>query len=130
MTRTVLLLQSCACVRQTDAVARTGRDARAVISHGQVQPAVPSRGSDLDPSRSDAPRDAMTDRILDERLEDERRHGSVECLARDVDAIGKSVGEADTLDLEIRFDELQLLAQRNFVLRGAVERLPEQGAQA
>jgi len=118
MTRSVLLLQSCACVRQTDAVACTGRNPRPVVAHGQMQPAVPSRGSDLDPSRSDATRDAMTDRVLDERLEDERRHGSVERLAGDVDAIGKAVGEADALDLQIRFDELQLLAQRNFVLRG------------
>ena len=49
----------------------------AARAHGEPQPAVQTLGADLDPAAARTRLDAVADRVLDERLQNETRH---ECL--------------------------------------------------
>jgi hypothetical protein len=73
---------------------------------GQLQPAVPSSGSDLNPSRSDAPRDAITEqqpptievlvRLASKRTSARSLSIAQHTAAAESDGAGRSVAEAVT----------------------------------
>ena len=63
----------------------------------------------------------MADGVLDQGLQNEVRHGCVEDVAVGVDRHGQPVSEPDLLDSQIGPDEIELLLERYFLLRHAIE---------
>ena len=58
--------------------------------------------------------DAVLDRVLDERLQEQGRHERVERLGLDVEPHDQAIGEARLLDLEVLRQEIELRLQRDF----------------
>ena len=77
----------------------------------------------------DLPRDAVLDRVLDERLQQQRRYQRVECLGLDVVADHQTVGEACAFDLEVLAEKVELGVERDFLFAEPLEREPQQVAE-
>ena len=67
----------------------------------------------------------MDDRVLDERLEGEGRHGDLERGRVRVDLEPEAVAQAHALELEVAADEVPLARERHPVAAGLVDPLPE-----
>ena len=74
-------------------------------------------------------RDAVLDRVLDERLQQQVRHQRVERVGLDVEADDEAIGEARLLDLEVLCEEVELGLERDFLLAELLERQAQQVAQ-
>ena len=72
-------------------------------------------------------RDAVLDRILDQRLEDERRHPDVAQRRRHVDRTRRRCLEARALDIQVRLDEVDLPAERGELAFGAQDAAQQRG---
>ena len=71
----------------------------------------------------------MLDGVLDERLEQERRHEDVERIRPDVIPDDQTIGKPRPLDLEVLPQEVELGGECDFLLPEAFERQPQQVAQ-
>src|SRR3954463_6783335 len=94
-------------VRQADAVPGAGQDlpqADAVVGDTEDEPTLSEPRRDFDTSRCHAPRESVSNRVLDERLEYEPRHETVEGIPGDVVADAEPVGKSQSLDVQIRLD--------------------------
>ena len=69
----------------------------------------------MDPG-ADLAREAVLDRVLDQRLQDHARHDEVDRVRVDVLHHFQLRSEADHLDVEVLVDRLELIAQRDEVL--------------
>ena len=76
----------------------------------------PARAIDACETRTSPPaacrRDAMLDGVLDERLQNERRHANVRSPARNVDVHAQALLEPGAFDVEVRLHHLELAAER------------------
>ena len=86
--------------------------------------AVVHHARDRDASAADLPREAVLDRVLDQRLQDHARHDDVERVGMDLLLDAQLRAEAHDLDVQVFVDRLELFAQRDEVI-GA----PHQAAQ-
>ena len=84
---------------------RVGHIATAV-SDPELELARDSSRADLEDSALFRARDAVSQRVLDERLQQHHRHGRREQLLIDRPLHDEAVAEAHLLDLEIRAQEL------------------------
>src|SRR5512138_3770031 len=71
-------------------------------------------------------RNAVMYRILDERLQHERRHGDLAHLIRHVETRAQPVAEANSFDGEKRLDERDLFFERNRLLARERQALAEE----
>ena len=79
--------------------------------------------------RLDPRAEAVAQRVLDERLHDERRDACAGGVRREIDRHGEPIAESHALDVEVLLDEPHLLAER--LVRGPrVEDVPQQVAEA
>ena len=83
----------------------------------------------LDASRPRPRRDAVTDGVLDERLQEQMRDARVEDGGIDVDRDAEPIAEARLLDRQIRLQDLDLLFDADF-LRVRPEAHSQQVAQS
>ena len=95
------------------------RHAQAVVVHLDDGVGVADVRLDRDAPAADLAREPVLDRVLDERLQDHARHDHVERLRRDLLVDAELRPEADDLDREVLVDRLELLAQRDEVIRAA-----------
>ena len=81
----------------------------------------PSRrsGPDGDAAAADLARQAVLDRVLDQRLKDHARHDDVEGVGADLLVDLQLRAEPDHLDVEVLVDRLELLAQRHEMVGAA-----------
>jgi hypothetical protein len=70
-------------------------------------------------------RDAVLDRVVDERLDEHRRNPRRQCGVLDVALDVQPLLEADPLELEVLVDHAQLLAKRHGVLAIRGQRVPQ-----
>src|SRR5215211_659908 len=63
----------------------------------------------------------MNERVLYERLQDERRYEQIVCVRRRIDRECQPVIEANLFQLEIAPRECELVPQGNFILLGILE---------
>ena len=82
-----------------------------------------------DAARPRIARDAVRDRVLDDRLQHERGNARRQRIGVGVDVDVQAIGEADALDLQVAFDELQLVGERRLLPAGLVEAGSEDVAQ-
>jgi hypothetical protein len=69
----------------------------------------------------------MANRIFDQRLQHEPRHETVDRIVGDAVVDGQPVGEANSLNVEIRLDSDDLLAERDLVGLAAECRAKDRG---
>ncbi len=103
---------------------------RSVVAHPEQDPLTVSPCSDLDLAIVLAVRDAVAERVLDERLQDEVRYHRLRHVLVHCPPDAQPVGEAHLFDLEILAREQQLLRQRDFVNVPRLEHASEHVAQA
>ena len=84
-----------------------------VVAHGQAEDADVERGGDRDVSALRSPRQPVTDRVLDDRLQRHARHLHAQRLRCRLPRDGEPVGEAQPLDLEVRLQRAELLCERH-----------------
>src|SRR6266568_4897317 len=101
-----------------------------VVAHREQQPAVHPAGRHDDPAAGGSGRDAVPQRILDERLEDEVGHAGVERFVVHCEHYLETVAEADLLDLQVAPQERELLPEGNHLRRDVVEHRPQQVSEA
>jgi hypothetical protein len=65
----------------------------------------------------------MLDRVLDDGLQQQRRHSGLERVERDVGVDGEAVLEPGLLDLQVGGEELQLLAERDDLMARLLQRV-------
>src|SRR3982074_2664930 len=116
--------------RSARALARSPRgDTDAIIQNRNRQlVADPARGP-LNVPRARARTDAMSDRVLDERLEQKARHHCRPHSVLDVAGDRKAVLEANALDRDVPVEKSQLALERHLLLAGRREDQPEEVAQ-
>src|SRR6266853_80565 len=116
---TVQLPQTRAGVGEADTAAfralEHGREPRPIVPDRKVQAAVDTPGADQQPTHRAARRDPVTDRVLNERLEDQIGYLGVERLGLRVHHRLETLAKPDLLDVEIAPQELQLLFQRHLL---------------
>ena len=86
-------------------------------------------GGDGQPDRLGGSGDPVLDRILDQRLEDERRHPGGAEVGGHVDPDVEALGEARFLDVEIELLELDLLGEGDVLARIEREARAEEGGE-
>jgi len=128
-----LVLQARACGRDADPLLQGGqrvlREAHSVVPHFDPELVViPARG-DVDVTRPRFTRDTVFDRVLDERLQQQRRHQRVERLGLDLVPDHEAVGKTCSFDLQVLAEEVELGAERDFLFAEPLEREPQQVAQ-
>ncbi len=109
--------QTIAAVREADAAARLCAE-RARVGHADVQLAGVTERLDADENGPAALLDAVFERVLDERLEDQRRHRGLPRLLGDVPLDAGAIDESLAHDVGVEAQQVQFLAQRR--LRRAV----------
>ena len=121
-----LMLQAGACRRHADTLVqcrqRIFRQADAVVSDLDPQLFVVVTCGDVDVACAGLPGDAVLDRVLDQRLQQQRRYQRIERLGLDVVADHQAVGETRTLDFEVLAEEIELRVERHFLLAKPLER--------
>ncbi len=80
-----------------------------------------SAADDLDRPAARARRDAVLDRVLDERLQRERRNHAIERVGVEPLDDAQTVAEAQLLEREIVADESHLVGQRHVLARRAFD---------
>ena len=71
----------------------------------------------------------MANRILDKRLQENVRHCRIERVGMDVELDPQALSKPRLLNLQVLFQEVEFLLQRNFLRPDALERQPEQVAE-
>ena len=89
--------------------------------------AVLAPAADDDRAGADLARQAVLDRVLDERLQDHARHDHVDGVGRNLLAHAQLRPEAHDLDVEVLVDRLELLPQRDEMLLAAQQTAQEAG---
>ena len=97
--------------RLEDAVERLAGNSEAVVSNGHAQAAAADAGTDDEPQRPLGL--AVLDRVLDERLDEERRQAHRERLGRGVDLNLELRAKARLLERQVALDVLELLGERD-----------------
>ena len=82
--------------------------------------AVSTRGN-LDRAGAGMTADAVMQRVLDERLQDEERHERALGVVVDVDGDRQPIAKARPRDVEIGFEDAKLLAQLDLSLLAAAK---------
>ena len=130
----VQLAQARAGVRQPDALAR-----RSAIDRTEPVAAIPHREFDVQPRStrgyakqrgSGTSRDAVAKRVLDQRLQDERRHERGADVGIDVPRHVQPIAKAYELDVDEASEVAQLVGERNLGRHLAVERRAKQIAES
>ena len=103
---------------------------RAVVAHAQPQVPAGDRQVHRDASGARALRDAVTDRVLDEWLEDEGRHLVVESIGLHVDIDSQTRPEAQLLESEVVSSEVPLVRQIRGIARAFIEGVTKQRTQS
>src|SRR5579864_3911197 len=101
------------------------RHPQAVVMHFDDHVGVAQPRPDRDAPPADLARQAVLDRVLDERLQEHARHDHVEGVGSDLFLDPQLRSEPDDFNVEVLVDRLQLFAQRDEVIRAAHE-APEQ----
>ena len=97
----VQLTESRSGVAKTDALDESARETNAVVRDAQRQTGPARDGGDADGAPG-APRlEPMAERVLDQRLQEERRHECVEQSAIDVDGDRKTVAISHPVELDV-----------------------------
>src|SRR5205807_4057 len=86
-------------------------------------------GAHVDAAGNRTWRDAVSNRVLDQRLEEQVRDERDARVRGDVELHRESVLESDALDLEIVAEDLELAREGNLLFGDAVERRAQQLAQ-
>src|SRR6185436_13745756 len=123
--------QALARVRQPDAaVALTRRavETGAVVVHLQLELAARAPCAHA-PAPAERRSESVLDRVLDQRLDEQRGYERALRLRRHVPFHAQPVREADALEPEVALDQLQLLAERDLVPAGRGERRAQQVAE-
>ena len=97
------------------ALDRVARDAAAVVAHRHAQPAAPQPRTDEQVERAVGL--AVLDRVLDERLHEQRRQAHAERVGRCVDGHAKLRPEPRLLELEVALHVPQLVFERDELAR-------------
>ena len=100
--------------------------ARAVVGHAELEPAVRPARTDHHAAARRPRADGVLERVLHQRLQQERRHRRVVQPGRDVPAHLEPVAEAGLLDLQIEPQESQLLLQRRLLPVAVEQRHPQE----
>src|SRR3569833_1043517 len=105
--------------------ARCTSERRTIVADAQHDVAIAQLARDLDPPGHGAARDAVLERVLDERRELELRHERIQRalaeLPRDLDAIG----EPRLLDRDVAGHPRELLAERDLTVGRTAERVAQ-----
>src|SRR6267378_2550558 len=129
----VQLLQARAGVGEAHAAVfralEDGNEPRPIVPDREVEAAVDTPGADQEPTYGAARRDPVTNRVFDERLEDQIGHLGVERFGLGVHHRFEAVPEPNLLDVEVAPQELQLLLQRHLLRTRTVEHPPQQVAE-
>ena len=99
------------------------------FADGEADPAVVAPCLDSDRSVRRARGRAVLHRILHQRLEDERRDERVLNVRIEVHRHVETVFESHRLQLQVPFDERQLLLEADFLMIDVIEGQPEQVAE-
>lgn len=73
--------------------------------------------------------DAVAQRVLDKRLQQQIRHGGVERLRVNVKLHGQPILKTNLFNFQILAEEFEFLPERHFLRSGAVERVTQQIAE-
>ena len=103
------------------------RQPHAVVAHLHHELVVLAAGADVDVPGAGLARDAVLDGVLDQRLQQQRRHEHVVGFRLHVVADDETVGEAGAFDLEVLAEEVELVLQRDLRLAETLERQAQQG---
>ncbi len=125
----VQMREALASARESDAFLVAGAQSAAVVA-GRRSAACRHRGARrcaIEPCAEVA--EAVAERVLDERLEEQIRHACVARLGFDVDGDAQPVAEAEGHDLEVALQEVELRLERHFLRADVLERHAEQIAQ-
>src|SRR5215831_1169652 len=115
-TRPIQLVEPHPGVRKADSLSMVFvRGACAIVEYGDLQRVLDGARPNFNPPRSSASGDSVLDGVLHQRLKDEERHGDVEQRWIDILPDGEPIAEADSQDVEVRPQDGQLLAQRDFL---------------
>ena len=127
MTRTVQLEQPGARVRESEtAPAVGGRDPWPVVTNLEMHVVADARGGNLHFSHAAVGDRAVPDRILDQRLEQERRHHGRRCLRIDPEGHPQPVAETRFLNRDVMVEQLELLFECDERSAFAIKRLAQQ----
>src|SRR6266852_1133899 len=130
---TVQLPQPRAGVGEADAAAfralEHGREPRPIVPDREVQAAVDTPSADQEPNHGAARRDPVTNRVFDERLEDQIGYLGVERFSLGVHHRFQALPEPDLLDVEVVPQELQFLLQRHLLRTRTIEHPPQEIAE-
>jgi hypothetical protein len=122
-------LQAGPRVGESDAVmSRRRHEARAAVAHFDDERAVFSHRADVHPPDSPLRVHPVLDRVLDDRLQDHRRHQPGERIGRNVPFDAQPIGEPNPLNGNVVVEEFHLARQRN-LFGVLLERRAEQSAQ-
>src|ERR1043165_4473520 len=128
------MLEPLARVDKTDALALfhapVGLQAWPIVANLEMQQAVIAVGADGNYPGRIAERDAVTNGVLDQWLQEQIRHTSVQSLRSNLHPHGQPVGESHLLDVKIKPRKLQLFFERPFLFTRAIERAAQEVAQS
>src|SRR5262249_41674287 len=113
----------------TERFQRPHLEAAAVVADLHPETLADTPRADVNVVAAVPARDAVLDRVLDERLQDHPRHFAVERVGFDRHADSETILEARLFDVEVLLQELGLFLQRHLRLAAAIERDAEQIAQ-
>src|SRR5262247_2275868 len=129
----VKLLQPRAGVGQSDALfdlrAPGVRQTRAVVAYLKLEFILFEPGRNLDQPRRGMWRDAVTDGVFDQRLQNQIRQARVERLRLDIHLHLQPVAESRLFDLQVTFEKFQLLPERRLLRPDILQRQSQQVAQ-
>src|SRR5215510_9917180 len=129
----VKLLQPRAGVGQSDALfdlrAPGVRQTRAVVAYLKLEFILFEPGRNLDQPRRGMWRDAVTDGVFDQRLQNQIRHARVERLRLDIHLHLQPVAESRLFNLQVAFEKFQLLPQRSHLRSDVLQSQSQQVAQ-
>ncbi len=109
---------------------RVLRQSHPIVANLNSEHVVVAPRGDVDVPQPRLPGDAVLDRVLDERLEQQRRHQGLERLPLDVVPDDEAVGKPCPFDVEVLAKEVELGVQRHFLLAETLQREPQQLAEA
>src|SRR2546427_508189 len=108
---------------------KPGREPRPIVPDREVQAAVDTPSADQEPNHGAARRDPVTNRVFDERLEDQIGYLGVERFSLGVHHRFQALPEPDLLDVEVVPQELQFLLQRHLLRTRTIEHPPQEIAE-
>jgi hypothetical protein len=98
------------------------RHAVAAVPHLNFELSFTSKDTDVDAARTRARRDAVADRVFDQRLQEQVRDACIQDVRIDVGADAETIVEACLFDRKIRLQDLELFFQADFLALGSKAR--------